>query len=343
MTIPIIDKAIIDSFIGNKVGPYNSFNPVSEAQIWQWCSVIDDKNPLFTNIEYRRQNNINSILAPPSMMQMWTMRDINDDYAPGSTSQSPYKVFDDMIELGYESNVAVSYDISFERYLTLGERPLHYTSIVNISEQKKTTLGLGYFVTERVEYSTIENISFATALITYFQYNAAEQTKIGATSPSSLAITNVESVEEDGSSKSFTPVNIALNTIKAGTTLPDLSIPITHKLIVAGAIASQDFIPVHHNIVAANNAAMPDIFMNILTTCGLSARYISDWAGPSSRLKQLQFNLMTPNFPDDNMLMQGSVTAINQQTGGASVDIEFTGNNSIGPHVIGNATIAVTD
>ena len=83
--------------------------------------------------------------------------------------------------------------------------------------------------------------------------------------------------------------------------------------------------------------------MNILTTCGLSARYISDWAGPSSRLKQLQFNLMTPNFPDDNMLMQGSVTAINQQTGGASVDIEFTGNNSIGPHVIGNATIAVTD
>tara|TARA_B110000977_G_scaffold192947_1_gene267208 strand:+ start:1181 stop:2212 length:1032 start_codon:yes stop_codon:yes gene_type:complete len=343
MTIPIIDKAIIDSLIGNKVGPYHSFNPVSETQIWQWCSVVGDQNLLFNSPEYRRQNNISSSLAPPSMMQMWTMRDVNDNYAPGSTSQRPYKVFDDMTALGYESNVAVSYDITFERYLTVGERALHHTSIVSISEQKKTALGIGYFVTEKVEYSTNEDISFATALITYFQYHANEKTKTGDKTPKKISKEKIESSNVGGSSKSFTPVNIALNTIKAGTTLPDLSIPITHKLIVAGAIASQDFIPIHHNIVAANNAAMPDIFMNILTTCGLSARYISDWAGPSSRLKKLQFNLMTPNFPDDNMLMQGSVTAINQQTDGASVDIEFTGNNSIGPHVIGSATIAVTD
>ncbi len=343
MTIPIIDKAIIDSLIGNKVGPYNSFNAVNEIQIWQWCSVVGDNNPLFTSAEYRQQNNISAPLAPPSMMQMWTMRDVNDDYAPGSTAQSPYKVFDEMTVLGYESNVAASYDISFKRYLTVGERPLHYTSICNISEQKKTALGLGYFVTEKVEYSTTDNAPFATALITYFQYHAVEKTQVGDKGPKKKMADNVESRADGSSVKEFSPMDIALDILEAGTALPSISIPITHKLIVAGAIASQDFIPVHHNVEAAKKAAMPDIFMNILTSCGLTARYISDWAGPSSRLKRLQFNLMTPNFPGDNMLMQGSVTKINQQTDGADINIEFNGNNSLGPHVIGSATVAINN
>lgn len=56
-------------------------------------------------------------------------------------------------------------------------------------------------------------------------------------------------------------------------------IPVTHTLVVGGAIASQDYMPVHHNVPAARAAGMPDIFMNILTTCGLAARYLTDWAG----------------------------------------------------------------
>ena len=63
--------------------------------------------------------------------------------------------------------------------------------------------------------------------------------------------------------------------IEVGTTLPELSIDITPKLIVGGAIASRDYQNVHHDKDAAQELGSPDIFMNILTTNGLVGRYVN--------------------------------------------------------------------
>ena len=125
-----------------------------------------------------------------------------------------------------------------------------------------------------------------------------------------------------------------------GDKLPELVVPITHRLIVGGAIATQDFIPVHHNLPAAQAAAMPDIFMNILTTSGLLARYLSDWAGSGSRLKQLKFNLMAPNLPGDAMVMEGEVLDITPSPA-AEVVVAFGGRNRMGYHARGSATVAL--
>jgi hypothetical protein len=116
-----------------------------------------------------------------------------------------------------------------------------------------------------------------------------------------------------------------------------LAIPITHKLIVSGAAASQDYIDVHHNAPAARAAAMPDIFMNILTTCGLTGRYLSDWAGPASRLQKLSFKLMAPNTPGDTMVMQGRVKTLSDE----GVQVDFAGRNSRGFHLTGCATLTL--
>ena len=82
---------------------------------------------------------------------------------------------------------------------------------------------------------------------------------------------------------------------------------------------------------------MPDIFMNILTTSGLCARYLSDWAGPGSRLQKLRFKLMAPNVPGDTMVMQGQVSAADD----GQVEVQFGGRNSRGYHVSGTATLAL--
>lgn len=129
--------------------------------------------------------------------------------------------------------------------------------------------------------------------------------------------------------------------LRVGEPLPALRIPITNKLIVGGAIATQDFIPVHHNLPAAQAAGMPDIFMNILTTSGLSARYLSDWAGAASRLKKIRFNLMTPNFPGDVMIFTGEIVAIEAGPSELSVVIAFSGRNGLGYHTSGTATLAL--
>lgn len=330
------DDNWLQRLTGKRLGPYCSFNPVSRVQIWQWCSAMGDNNPLYLNDEYRNATEFDGVVAPPAMMQMWTMRDINDRYAPGSTAEPPYQVFDVMAAKGFAGNVAVSYDIQFHRYLLEGDRAHHYTTIVSISDCKKTALGEGYFVSERVEYLDQNEALFAEALITYFQYRPAKKNDAvpqpsESPAPNDRALINND-VRHQGRDINFTE-------LKAGDSLPEVSIPITHKLIVGGAIATQDFIPVHHNVEAAKAAAMPDIFMNILTTSGLSARYLSDWAGPGSRLKSLKFKLMAPNTPGDIMTMQGKVASINTQGEENSVDVEFAGKNSLGLHVSGSARL----
>ena len=76
---------------------------------------------------------------------------------------------------------------------------------------------------------------------------------------------------------------VSLQNICVGDALPQLSIEITPRLIVGGAIASRDYQNVHHDKDAAQALGSPDIFMNILTTNGLVGRYVTDWAGSSAR------------------------------------------------------------
>ena len=318
----------VDALTGHRLGPYNSFHAVTEVQIWQWCRAMGDNNPLYLDRDYHDRAGISAPLAPPTMMQMWTMRDIDFCYAPGSTTAPPYRVFDELTAAGYPANVAVSYDITFLRYLGVGDRAHHYTTVVTISAEKQTALGRGHFVTERVEYMDELEHLFAEAYITYFQYQPIHQAEKSDTHPAASAPHAAAEWTPD-----FGDLHAA--DLATGDTLPDLAIPITHKLIVGGAIAGQDYIDVHHNAPAARAAAMPDIFMNILTTCGLTGRYLSDWAGPASRLEKLSFRLMAPNVPGDTMVMHGRVEEINDD----AVSVNFAGRNSRGPHVTGKATL----
>lgn len=337
------ESADLRHLLGKRLGPYNSFNPVSRTQIWQWCSAMGDGSPLYLDERYQAHTEFagRGAVAPPAMMQMWTMRDVNDEYAADSTRAHPYQLMQDLEQLGFPANVAISYDIQFHRYLVEGDRVQHYKTVIDISELKTTALGEGYFFTDRMEYLDQDGGLFAEALITYFQYRPAEQ---GSEAPGATAAKPATPDRQvDGVTNNWRPdfADLDPQTVSEGDSLPELVLPITHKLIIAGAIATQDFIPVHHNVPAARAAAMPDIFMNILTTCGLSARYLGDWAGPGSRLKTLKFRLLSPNTPGDTMTLQGRVAALEQAGDEAMVSVEFAGMNSLGTHVMGSATLSL--
>jgi len=325
------------SLTGERLGPYNSFNPVSRTQIWQWCSAMGDNNPLYLDDDYRRSVGFRRVVAPPAMMQVWTMRDINDDYAPGSTDAAPYEVFDRLTEQGYPGNVAVSYDISFHHLLLEGDRVHHYHTISAISELKSTVLGEGYFVTQHAQFMDQDNRMFAEAHITYFQYRPAEVGTGDSEHPTPAPM----NLPDERWLPTFH--DISASDLSEGQALPQLVIPITHRQVIGGAIATQDFVDVHHNAAAARAAAMPDVFMNILTTCGLCARYLSDWAGPGSRLRHIFFRLMAPNTPGDTMVMQGQVSKLDSSGDEPQVDVEFAGRNGRGLHVSGKATLELAN
>ncbi len=122
-----------------------------------------------------------------------------------------------------------------------------------------------------------------------------------------------------------------------GERLPDASIDISTRLIVAGALASRDFQDVHHDRDAARALGTPDIFMNILTTNGLVGRFVADWAGPRARLLGIDIRLGVPNFPGDCMRLTGEVVAVDPTSGEVAVAIR--GRNGLGEHVTGTVTV----
>ena len=132
---------------------------------------------------------------------------------------------------------------------------------------------------------------------------------------------------------------IAFDDVGVGTILPELPIPITTTLIVAGALASRDFTPLHHDRSAAEAGGMQDVFMNILTTNGLVGRYVTDWAGPDAVLRRVAIKLGAPNLPGDTMRLTGTVRAKDDEAG--VVEVQIAGTNSWGDHVTGTVVVAL--
>lgn len=130
------------------------------------------------------------------------------------------------------------------------------------------------------------------------------------------------------------------SSVSVGDTLPALEIPITSGLIVGGAVASRDFTPVHHDKKTAQEAGLPDIFMNILTSNGLMGRFVTDWSGPDSTIKSIDIKLGAPNLPGFVMTITGKVKAKDDAKG--TVDIEVVGENNVwGMHMMGTVSVAL--
>jgi acyl dehydratase len=126
--------------------------------------------------------------------------------------------------------------------------------------------------------------------------------------------------------------------VAIGDVLPELVVPITRTLIVAGAMAARDFRDGHHDPDAARAHGAPDIFMDILTTNGLVGRYVTDWSGPRSRLAAIDIRLGAPNYPGSVLTLSGSVTkkgplAADGESG--LVTVAVRGINELGDHVTG--------
>jgi len=140
-----------------------------------------------------------------------------------------------------------------------------------------------------------------------------------------------------GPTKSYEEVSV-------GDVLPELSLPITRTLIVAGALASRDYQDVHHDAELARTRGSKDIFMNILTTNGLVGRYVTDWSGPGGVLQEVSIRLGAPNYPDDTMVLSATVTEKGERdelTGRGAVSVKVRGANGLGDHVTGTVTVTL--
>ena len=127
--------------------------------------------------------------------------------------------------------------------------------------------------------------------------------------------------------------------IEVGTTLPELKIEGTPTFIISTAIATRDFQDVHHDRDLAQAKGSKDIFVNILTDTGLVERFLTDWAGPTARIKSIGLRLGVPWYAYDTITFSGEVTAVED----GLITVKVFGRNSLGDHVIATATLTIGD
>ena len=177
----------LQQFLGRPCGPYNSWDAVNQALIRHWCEAMGDENPVYTDPQFAATSVHGGIVAPPTMMQAWTMRGVTGRWATGSDQREPFEVFGFLESLGYPAVVAVNCEQTYARYLKPGDMIHHTSRIESISAQKTTALGTGFFVTELEEFWDQNGEKVGDMRFRLFKYRAPG--RAAAAEPAAAAAT----------------------------------------------------------------------------------------------------------------------------------------------------------
>jgi uncharacterized OB-fold protein/acyl dehydratase len=145
--------ARLKEFEGREVGaPERGADPVNQPMIRHWVEAIGDENPVYVDPEAAAKSVHGEIVAPPVMLQAWVMRGVRPRPTSGGNARDELmQLLDDA---GFTSVVATNCEQEYHRYLHLGDHLSTTTTIESVSEEKATGLGVGHFVTTRVDYRT---------------------------------------------------------------------------------------------------------------------------------------------------------------------------------------------
>src|SRR5882757_684143 len=306
---PATDPEIQALFDADKVEIYQSPAPVSEWPILAWCRAMGDENPVYRDRSAARSHGHQDVFAPPVMMYSFTMPGLSAEPRHGLLSTLRSR----LAEHGFNSVLAANYEQEFITPVRLGDRLSRTARFESMSDEKRTSVGAGYFV---VMADEIVNQNGAVVCrqrlqILFFRPGQTD-TKRKVPQPGAASTARVE--------------------------LPPLHIPVTPTLIIAAALATNDFEQVHHDRDLARSQGLSDIIMNVLTSSGLAIRYVTDWSGSATVIRRISTQLKAPTYPGDTLTLSGWIDESFEP--GSAKQVHVRATNSLGTHIDSIITIS---
>ncbi|MEY9938086.1 OB-fold domain-containing protein [Streptacidiphilus sp. MAP5-3] len=118
-------------------------DPVNAPMIRHWCEAMGDANPAYAGAD---------AVAPPAMLQAWTLPGLGGPRSPNGGRSEHFDALMAALEAaGCTSVVATDCEQEYRRPLRIGERVLFDAVIESVSDEKRTALGTGHFVTTRMD------------------------------------------------------------------------------------------------------------------------------------------------------------------------------------------------
>jgi hypothetical protein len=127
--------------------PRAARDPVNRATINNWVEAIGDRNPIYVDEAAARAVGHPGIVAPPAMIQVWTMFGLAGERPKDDPMGPIMKLLDDA---GYIGVVATNCEQTYHRYLQPGEQVSITSEMGDLVGPKQTALGEGYFVNQHI-------------------------------------------------------------------------------------------------------------------------------------------------------------------------------------------------
>jgi len=125
-------------------------DPVNLPMIRHWTQAMGDTNPVYTDPGAAAASVHGQLVAPPAMVQVWTMRGLRPAPDAGGDSGDPLGLMTAVLDdAGFTSVVATNSEQEYYRYLRPGEQLTVRSSLEGVTGPKRTALGEGWFVTTR--------------------------------------------------------------------------------------------------------------------------------------------------------------------------------------------------
>lgn len=120
--------------------PQTAADPVNLPMIRRWCEAMGESNPIYLKDQ----------VAPPAMLFVWTMSHFRPDLGREGGTLLGLDLID---AAGFTSVVATNVEEEYYRDLRCGDVITQRVTLDAVSDEKKTGLGVGHFVTYRYEFS----------------------------------------------------------------------------------------------------------------------------------------------------------------------------------------------
>jgi acyl dehydratase len=156
------------ALIGTQTPARFSEVDVGWARVKQFCAMTHDANPSYWDPEYARSE-WNGIVAPPSMLLAWFTP---LEWTPGGGTPEPMLMA--RVPLPGDTIVNASNDTEFLAPVHVGDRLNVVEELVEVSDERRTALGLGHFVTTLATVRRADGEVVAKSTNVLFRFSARE-------------------------------------------------------------------------------------------------------------------------------------------------------------------------